>query len=73
MTDDPYVAAYRADVFEDILNSPTLRERIMKILDRIKFLREYGTFKRDYDESASAFELMHRLEEINDYIISVAQ
>ncbi|MBO4899717.1 MAG: DNA mismatch repair protein [Lachnospiraceae bacterium] len=71
MTDDPYVASYRSDVFEDILNSPALRERIMKILDRIKFLREYGTFKRDYDESASAFELMHRLEEINDYIISV--
>ncbi|MCR5509791.1 MAG: DNA mismatch repair protein [Lachnospiraceae bacterium] len=71
MTDDPFVAAYRADVFEDILNSPELRDRIMKILDKIRFLREYGTFKRDYEESASAFELIHRLEEINDYIISV--
>lgn len=71
MTDDEYVASYRADVFEDILNSPALREKIMKILDRINFLRDYGTFKRDYEEGASAFELMHRLEEINDYIISV--
>ncbi len=71
MTDDPYVAEYRAEVFEDILNFPELREKMMKILDRMDFLKSYGTFKRDYEESASAFELIHRLEEINDYIICV--
>ncbi|MCR5595604.1 MAG: DNA mismatch repair protein [Lachnospiraceae bacterium] len=68
---DPYVAGYRADVFEDILNFPSLREDMMKILDKINFLKSYGTFKKEYEESASAFELIHRLEEINDYIICV--
>lgn len=71
MTADPRVAEYRAEVFEDILHFPELRERMVKILDKIEFLRSYGTFKKDYEESASAFELIHRLEEINDYIICV--
>lgn len=71
MTADPRVAEYRAEVFEDILHFPDLRERMVKILDKIEFLRSYGTFKKDYEESASAFELIHRLEEINDYIICV--
>lgn len=73
LTPDPQVAVYRADVFEDILNSPELREKIIKILDKINFLRDYGGFKRDHDESsaASAWEMMHRLEDIRDYIASV--
>ncbi len=73
MTDDTRVAVYRADVFEDILNSPELREKIIKILDKINFLRDYGGFKRDHDDSvsASAWEMMHRLEDIRDYIACV--
>ena len=72
-TPDPRVAAYRADVFEDILNHPELRDKIIEILDRINFLRDYGGFKRDYDESsaASAWEMIHRLEDIRDYIACV--
>lgn len=73
LTPDPRVAVYRADVFEDILEHPELREKIIKILDKINFLRDYGGFKRDHDESAtaSAWELMHRLEDIRDYIACV--
>lgn len=71
MTDSAYVAEYRTQVFEDILRHPDLRDRMMKILEKINFLRDYGTFKRDYEESASMFELMHRLEEIRDYITCV--
>lgn len=71
MTDSAYVAEYRTQVFEDILKNPDLREKMMKILEKINFLRDYGTFKRDYEESASTFELMHRLEEIRDYIACV--
>ncbi len=73
LTDDPRVAVYRADVFEDILNSPDLRENMIRILDKINFLRDYGGFKRDHDDSvsASAWELMHRLEDIRDYIACV--
>ena len=73
MTPDPRVAVYRADVFDDILRSPKLRERIIKILERINFLRDYGGFKRDYDDTgaASAWEMIHRLEDIRDYIACV--
>lgn len=73
LTDDPRVAVYRADVFEDILNSPELRENMIRILDKINFLRDYGGFKRDHDDSvsASAWEMMHRLEDIRDYIACV--
>ncbi len=73
LTPDARVAVYRADVFEDILNSPELREKIIKILDKINFLRDYGGFKRDHDESSgsSAWEMMHRLEDIRDYIACV--
>mgnify|MGYP002624438925 FL=1 len=71
MTADPRVAEYRAEVFEDILHFPDMRGKMVKILEKIEFLRSYGTFKKDYEESASAFELIHRLEEINDYIICV--
>ena len=71
MTSSPEVAEYRAEVFEDILRFPNLRKEIMAILDKINFLKDYGSFKKDHDEAASAFELIHRLEEINDYIICV--
>ena len=30
LTDDPAVAAFRADVFQDILDHPDVRERMMK-------------------------------------------
>ena len=40
----------------------------MEILERISFLREYGSFNREYDESACIWDLLHRLDELNDYI-----
>ena len=41
---------------------------LMEILERISFLREYGSFNREYDESACIWDLLHRLDELNDYI-----
>ena len=65
---DPEVTRYRCDVFEDILKHKQLRDALMGTLDRISFLKDYGSFRREYDEGASVWELMHRLDEIGDYI-----
>lgn len=68
MTADPATARYRCDVFEDIYTHPQLREDMLKILDQINFLRDYGIMKREYEESSSIWDLMHRLEDMMDYI-----
>lgn len=70
-TDNPEVTRYRVEVFSDIYKNKTMREDIMKILEKINFLRDYGSFKREYEEAAAVWDLMHRLEEINDYISCV--
>lgn len=71
MTPDPYVAKYRGDIFDDIMKYPDMRNRMLEILNEVKFLKEFGSFKRDYDETAGAWDLIHRLDEISDYIKSV--
>lgn len=68
---DPENAAYRADVFEDICNNPGMRKDITEILDRINFLREFGSFKHDHDHEPQVWDLLHRLGEIDDYIKSI--
>ena len=65
---DPAVVQYRLDVFEDIYNNPEFRERMLEILDKIDFLRDYGSFRRDNEETSGTWDLVHRLEEIRDYI-----
>ena len=65
---DPAVTQYRCDIFEDVFRQKKMRDDLMEILGRISFLRDYGTFNREYDESASIWDLLHRLDEINDYI-----
>lgn len=65
---NPEVTQYRCDVFSDILNYPKMRNRMMELLDQVDFLRDYGSFKRDYDESTGAWDLLHRLDEIKEYI-----
>lgn len=68
MTANPEVTQYRCDVFSDIYKFPNMRERMMELLEQVDFLRDYGSFKRDYDESAGTWDLLHRLDEIKDYI-----
>ena len=67
-TDDPYVAEFRSEVFEDIVKYPQMRDRMMELLDKVSFLKDYGSFKRDYDKKAGIWDLLHRMSEINDYI-----
>lgn len=68
MTDDPEVTRYRSDVFSDICNNHLMRDEMLKILDKINFLRDYGSINKKYEESASVWDLMHRLDELKDYI-----
>ncbi len=68
ITCDPEVVQFRLDVFEDIYRNPDFCNRMLEILDRIDFLKDYGSFRRDYEESSGTWDLVHRLEEIRDYI-----
>lgn len=71
MTNDPRVASYRQKVFVDVLNLPSMRKTMMDLLDHISFLKDYGTMKKDADEKLGIWDLLHRMEEINDYIKTV--
>ena len=68
LTDDASHAAYRGDVFDDIYRNEGMRTELMKLLDRVNFLRDYGSYKHDHDHDPGVWDLMHRLDEINDYI-----
>lgn len=65
---NPKVARYRVDVFEDIIHHKKMRDDMMEVLGKISFLKEYGGFTREYDENSSVWDLLHRLDELNDYI-----
>ena len=71
LTDDPDVAAFRCDVFQDILDHPDVRERMMKLLEQVKSFYDYGIVKRDAGDEAGLWDLMHRLEEYRDYVRTV--
>lgn len=68
MTEDPEVTRYRSDVFEDIYRNEAMRSEMLRILDKINFLRDYGSIGRTYEEQAGVWDLMHRLDELKDYI-----
>lgn len=63
----PEVIQYRCDVFEDILKYPTLRGELHDLLDRVDFLKTYGSFTKESDASG-IWELVHRLDEMDEYI-----
>jgi hypothetical protein len=71
MTASTKVAKFRQQVFQDILSLPEMRQRMMELLDKVQFLKEYGSFKNDYDKKAGLWDLLHRLDEINDYIMYI--
>ena len=71
LTSDPEVAAFRSDVFEDILRHPDIRERLMKLLEKVRMFYDYGVVSRPSGDDNSIWDLMHRLEEYHDYILTV--
>ena len=42
LTADPRVAAFRIDVFDDILRHPEIREKMLKLLDKVQMFYDYG-------------------------------
>ncbi len=68
MTDSAETAGYRADVFEDIYNNPEMCKRMLELLEKIDFLRDYGAFRKRHEDEAGIWNLMHSLEEMNEYI-----
>lgn len=68
MTDSPEVTKYRSDVFEDIYRNEAMRDEMLRILDQINFLRDYGSIGKTFEEAANVWDLMHRLDEMKDYI-----
>ena len=71
LTADPAVAAFRSDVFEDILRHPEIRDRLMKLLDKVKMFYDYGVVNRHEGDESGVWDLMHRLEEYHQYILTV--
>ena len=71
MTDDPAVSAFRCDVFEDILNHPDIREKMMSMLEKVKTFYDYGIVKRGMGDEAGLWDLMHKLEEYRSYVVTV--
>ena len=71
LTADPRVAAFRIDVFDDILRHPEIREKMLKLLDKVQMFYDYGVVNRHTGDEASIWDLMHRLEEYHDYILTV--
>lgn len=68
MTDNAEVTRYRSDIFSDIYQNEAMRDEMLRILDKINFLRDYGSIGRAHEESAGIWDLMHRLDELKDYI-----
>ncbi len=73
LTPDPKVAEFRSGVFEDILRHPEIRERMAKLLRSVKTFYDYGVVRRHESDESGIWDLMHRLEEYHDYIITVEQ
>ncbi len=71
LTDDPAVARFRCGVFDDLFRHPEIRGRLMELLDHVKFLNDYGAVRRPSDEAAGLWDLLHRLDEMHDYIMTV--
>ena len=71
LSPDPRAAAFRSDAFEDMMRHPEIREQLMKLLDKIKMFYDYGVVNRHEGDESGVWDLMHRLEEYHDYVLTV--
>ena len=71
LTPEPRVARYRAEVFDDLFRHPQLREKLLSLLDHVKFLNDFGATRRSSEEGIGVWDLIHRLDELRDYIATV--
>lgn len=73
LTSDPAVVQYRCDVFDDLMHFPAMRNQMMELLKKVHYLQDYVRSKRDFDRKDGAWDLLHRLAEISDYIQCVEE
>ncbi len=71
LTDDPAVSRFRADVFDDLLRHPEITRQLGKLLAHVKMFYDYGVVNRREGDEAGIWDLMHRLEDYHDYILTV--
>ncbi len=71
MTDDADVAAYRRQIFGDILRLPELRQTMMQLFEKIQFMQDFSTMHKTSDEELGLWHLFHRLDELDSYIRTV--
>ncbi len=70
LTPDARAAEYRAGVFEDILRHPEIRKQMADLLMDIQTFYEYRVIRRREDDGG-IWDLVHRLGEYHDYIVTV--
>ena len=71
LSPDPRVSRFRSQIFEDLLQHPDVRERLAELLDKVKMFYDYGVVQRHEGDEAGIWDLMHRLEEYHEYILTV--
>ncbi len=70
LTPDARAAEYRAGVFEDILRHPEIRKQMADLLMDIQTFYEFRVLRRREDDGG-IWDLVHRLGEYHDYIVTV--
>lgn len=68
MTADVETARFRQEVFADILNLPQLRKKITELFERLEFMKSFGSLAKKTEEKLGIWYLLHRLDELDDYI-----
>lgn len=66
------VVKYRLDVFEDVLKNPSIREKMLALLEKVDYIRQFSSLNRESD-AAGIWQLLHRLGDLGDYITCVEE
>ncbi len=66
------VIKYRLDIFEDILTNKEMRDRMLSLLEKVDYIRQFSSLNRDTDASG-IWQLLHRLGDLDDYITCVEE
>ena len=68
MTADADTARFRQEVFADILDLSQLRKKITELFERLEFMKSFGSLAKKTEEKLGIWYLLHRLDELDDYI-----
>ncbi len=71
VTSDVETCKFRSGVFEDVIANKEMREKMAELLDHVSFIKDFGSFKKEMDRDAGVWDLLHRIDDINDYIKTV--